>query len=165
MNTFQDTDNSFVYSGRTWATNPTNLGSFSGGSGQYVIYNKCHCLLISQGSLGQCYKFFCFFHIYVSGRRDVFFRPRRSQWLTLHSPIGRWQFYVHFFSKTILPTADAIIPCQQFTTWNTFCATSMPAKFIDTAVCYRLRKCILHILICNTVSAKVSNNNIPGQPN
>lgn len=39
VNTFQDTDPSFVYgpSDSTWTTNPERLGTFSGGSGQYVI--------------------------------------------------------------------------------------------------------------------------------
>ena len=137
MNTFQDTDPSFVYSGSTWATNPPNLGSFSGGSGQYVISEPCHYVRVSQGSLGQCYKFFRFFRIHISGRRGVFFWSRRSRWLTLLSTIGRRRrFYVVYFCTTIFPAADVIIPRQQFTTWNTFCAISMPAKFIGPTVCH-----------------------------
>ena len=137
VNTFQDTDPSFVYAGSTWATNPTNLGSFSGGSGQYVISESCHRILSSQDSLGQCHKFFCLFHVYVSGRRGILFRPRRSRWLTLLSPIGRrQQSYVVFFGTTILPAPDDIIPRQQSATWDAFRAISMPAKFIHPTVCY-----------------------------
>ncbi|KAG6863959.1 hypothetical protein C0991_001569, partial [Blastosporella zonata] len=41
VNTVQDTDSSFVYSsGSAWNTNPKKVGSFMGGSGQYVVVHS-----------------------------------------------------------------------------------------------------------------------------